>query len=159
MKPDIRFKEDDFKNIGVLTDEQVNLQRKFIKQIIVNRKLEVQIEEARAEGKPINKCSSCGRLYAEGKGHFCFNTGWGVDSRVGGLPQRRDVLVSQVGKTKVTIGRTHHIDECKLAREHEQMNALARLPIPTAGAFCGRARFTRRTRPRSSFMSILSIAS
>lgn len=119
--PEYRLRDYDFRDLGILNDEEADLPRRLIRQIIRNRRLEAMVEQARAEGKEILQCRNCELMFPKGRPHRCFTTSWGRSKVNRGVPFKEDVVVSQVGRGHIKIGRQNRLDTDKCLKHYENL--------------------------------------
>lgn len=112
----------DYRNLGVLSEEHAALPRKYVRQIIANRRSEAMLAAAKEEGKEVGKCEICSRVYLIEKGHRCFITGWGSKMPSASLPSNKNIIVSQDGKHDIKISRRQMVDPDKITKEYEKLS-------------------------------------
>ena len=115
------LKDYDFRDLGKLNEKQIQLPRRAIMQILRRRRRVAHIEAAKEEGIEILQCDICEEQYVKDRGHSCFVTSWVTPASRGGLPHKKQVVVSQSGKGAVKIGQQYAIDKNKLEKERERM--------------------------------------
>lgn len=115
------IREYDFRDLGVLNEKQLTLPRRMILQILGRRRREAHIRAAREGGVEILHCDVCESQYVKGRNHQCFVTPWVTTQIRGGLPHKKQLVVTQSGKGALKIGQQYTIDENKLEKEREAM--------------------------------------
>ena len=113
----------DRRNIGYLTEAEADLPRRTIKQFISDQKRKAWIQAERDAGREIKTCSQCNLMFPAGKSHRCIPTGWILEHKSKGLPEKKDVLISQTGKDMIRITRKSSVDQDKLAKQMEQFKS------------------------------------
>lgn len=116
--PKAFIKEWDHRPLGVLSDEHASLPRRYVRQIIANRRTEAMLAAAKKEGKEVGKCEICSRIYLKERGHRCFITGWGTKMPSATLPSNKNIIVSQDGKHDIKICRRQMVDPDKINKEY-----------------------------------------
>ena len=111
----------DYRDLGKLSETHASLPRRYVKQIIHNRRTEAMMKAAKREGKEVTKCEICSRIYLVEKGHKCFITTWGSKISTAKLPSTSNIIISQDGKHEIKISRRKMVDPDKIAKEYERL--------------------------------------
>src|SRR5699024_9876500 len=113
-----RITASDYLAIGRLDGDSIDLPRKAIREIIIRRRKNATIQQARARGIELTECDDCGQLFSGKTRHVCFKTGWRtqVNSKTG-LPKVKDVQISQSGRGECKISHKLVVDTDRLEKE------------------------------------------
>ena len=111
----------DYLEIGVLTDEQTDMPRRLIQELIRVRKRADLIQRLISEGKKILDCQTCGRIVPANKHHACVRTGLTVGTRKGGVPGEKRMIVSQTGRGGIHITQQAEVDTKRLNVELQKL--------------------------------------
>ena len=146
----------DFRDLGKLNEKQVELPRRSVLQILKRRRNIAHIEAAREEGIEILQCDICEEQYVKGRGHNCFVTSWVTSTTRGGLPHKKQLVVSQSGKGAVKIGQQYAIDKNKLEKEREKMTQY-RIANDDAGTSTIETQLATSTPPQSTISDVIPL--
>ena len=117
--PNALLRESDYRNLGVLDEEEAALPRRVIREIIGNQRKKAWIQAEKEAGREIKRCAECNTLFPKGKPHRCIPLGWTIQSKSKGIPEKKDLFISQRGKS-INISSKSVVDRDKLAKNLEK---------------------------------------
>ena len=109
--------------MGVLAGEELELPKTMVKEVIRARRNQIYLVRARANGKMLYVCSSCGELAVEGDQHRCFNLPWGEVREKKGVPQRDTLQIKTAGKSGLKIQKRGMVDWKSVQDNFNQLKA------------------------------------
>jgi hypothetical protein len=122
MKAGWKIKPTDHIEIGQLTEEQLQLPRNLVLQIIRNRRAADFTERMRIEGREVVRCEKCRRLYPIDSIHNCFvATGFSRPARRDGVPATKEMLITQTGRGGIQIRQQVGVNADKLNENYKRM--------------------------------------
>ena len=107
-----RFDDD---KLGGLSNEEVNLPRHMVNELIREKRHQQYLANARLAGKILKTCPNCGKLFVDGHNHQCFSLPLGQRGMRKGLPVQEQLMVKSDGKKSfsVTTKPTVDLEEVK----------------------------------------------
>ena len=110
----------EYEGIENLRADEANQSRKIVKQLVRQVKDKYRVSKARAEGKEIVRCPSCGVHFAKGSMHHCMLLHWGTKNRVKGMPVNENLNVSQTGRGPLKVSKRVYPDEDQMREENKR---------------------------------------
>ena len=110
----------DSRDLGVLKEDELELPRALVKEVIWVRRRAAMRKAAKEEGKEVEDCQTCGHSYIKGsRAHNCFATRW-ITKEKRRVPTKSAIVVSEQGGN-IRISRRREADEDKINEEYKRL--------------------------------------